>query len=224
MFIIIAAPVLPLKEIWIIDEGFLRSTYGSLQSMKSSVGIDEGAQMPYLYQHYKVTPFYQASSGSATGTLQNVYNSLVQALNKDNKLPEYIIFLLDHNLILEIDFFYPGKVFVLEQIIHWLSKQVDHAISSRREKLRDICPGSVGPQPKVIWTHMINILFINRHPYPTYNYVVKLCSKFNGILGKEARKSLFSLVMQISDASWEPEFFDSVGNLTFAGKLTFGSR
>ena len=146
------------------------------------MGVDSGAKMPYLYQHYKITPFYQASSGSPAGTLQNVYNSLVEALNNENKLPEYIIFLLDCDLTLEMDFCCPVAVFVLEHLTHWLSKQVNHAISACREKLHDICPRAVGSQPKVIWIHMINRPFINRHPYPTYNYAVELRSKFNGIL------------------------------------------
>ena len=99
-----------MKEVWIIGEGFLRSSFSTLQSMKTDNKVP-----PYIYQHYRLKPFYQASAGGAQGTQQNLYNSLIQALNnKGNVMPEYVIMIPDCDIILELNYFAPGTLFILD--------------------------------------------------------------------------------------------------------------
>ena len=125
----------PLKDIWVIGEGFLRSSFGTLQTLRTEVSDDNSKgkhgnhSIPYIYQQYKVKPFYQASSGSATWTLYKLFNSLVGALNKESKLPEYILMLPDRHIILDINYYRPGIGFIIDRAMSWLGKQLDRAIS-----------------------------------------------------------------------------------------------
>ena len=95
-------------------------------------------------------PFYQANTGGAENTIVNIYNSIVQALNTETKLPKYILILPDRDVILQMNFFKPGLLHLLEKCMAWLGKNIDRALSARREKLRDILPGSMGPEPTII--------------------------------------------------------------------------
>ena len=48
---------------------------------------------------------------------------MVEGLNKDNFLPEYIVIIPDRDIILELNYFKPGMVFVLDQLIKWLTQK-----------------------------------------------------------------------------------------------------
>ena len=222
---VFADPVLPLKQIWMIGEGFLRSTFATLQSLKTvpTMDIDDNSQdgqsvmkIPYINYNYQITPFYQQSAGSAEGTLVNLYNSVVEAMNKSNVVPEYLLLFPDKDIILELNYFVPGTLFILDQEMQWLTKNIDRLIITRHEQLRHKSPGAVGSQPKLVWIQMIHRPYIRNHPYATYNLVVELRHKFNQFLEQEARKSMFAYVLEMEDTSQNPDFFDSTGNLTFA--------
>ena len=204
-----------------VGEEFLHSSFATLQALKTSPSDNNLDEIPYIYQEYGITPFYQALTGSAEGTLCNQYNSLVEALNKDNHLPEYILLFPDRDIILELNYFAPGTLFILDQELQWLAKSLDRAITARREKLREICSGAVGSQPKLVWVQMIHRPFIKNHPYATYNLIVELRGKFNSLLEQEARKSMYALIIETQNHSADPEFFDSTGNLTYHGKVAF---
>ena len=97
--------------------------------MKSDATIQR-KDRPYLYQHYSVLPYYQTSSGNAQGTMHKLVNSLIEALNENNKLPEYILLIPDRDLVLQIVNFVPGIVFIMEQMMRWIGKQFDRFITA----------------------------------------------------------------------------------------------
>ena len=139
-------PVRPLRDLWIVGEGFLRSIYGMLQHLKTEA-IAANESIPYMYQQIHVHPFYQTSNGTAQGTLHKILNSVIEGLNESNKLPHYILILVDRDIILQLDYFVPGTFFILEQEMKWLTKEIDRCLSGRLDRLRKACPGAVGPQP-----------------------------------------------------------------------------
>ena len=219
---VLSDPVQPLKMLWVIGEGFLRSSFGTLQTLRTEAkDSNQENTTSYIYRQYKVKPFYQTSSGNASGALYKLYNSVVNALNKEDQLPEYIIMLPDHDVILHTDYFFPGIGFILERIMNWLGKQLDRALTIRREALWNMCPGAVGPEPKILWVQMIKRPYIHHHPFPAYNLVCELRDKFNAILKLEASKSRYALVLEAPDQVDNARSFDAYGNLTFAGKQKF---
>ena len=68
---------------------------------------------------------------------------------------------------------------------------------------------------------LIITLFIHNHPYPTYNLVSELRTKFNATLELEAKKSCYALTLPPPDFSEDLKAFDTFGNLTFYGKKQF---
>ena len=98
---------------------------------------------------------------------------------------------------------------------------MDRAITIKRQKLREKLPGALDAQPKLVWVQMIHRPFIKNHPYNTYNTVVQLRKNFNSLLEQESRKSMFALVLEMPNQSSNSNFFDSTGNLTYAGKVNY---
>ena len=203
---------------WIVGEGFLKSSFATLQTMKTSL---DSQNWPYIYQHFQIKPFYQTGSGSAVGTIHKLYNSLVEALNKSHILPHYILVIPDRDIILQLDFFALGIGFIIEQMMEWLFKQVDHLIEAKCDFLHSKCIGALLHMPTILWTHMINRPLINCHPYNMYNLVVELRAKFNRTINVEVRKSHFSRILHAPNDAELPDYFDNFGNLTFQGKQEF---
>ena len=166
-------------------------------------------------------PFYQAKSGGAENTIVNIYNLIVQALNTETKLPKYILILPDRDVILQMNFFKPGLLHLLEKCMAWLGKTLKEPYLPTEKKLRDILPGSMGPEPTIIGVGMINHPFIRNHPFKTYNLVVDFRTKFNQILQSEAKKSRFALVLRPTNTLDYSHHFDNFGNLTFSGKKEY---
>ena len=115
-------------------------------------------ERPYIYQQYKIKHLFQPSSGTADGTMENLLKSFSEALNNDNVLPEYLLIIPDRDIILDINYFEPGTMYFIDQHLQWLARQFDRIITDRRERLRKICPGAVGEQPKIVkrWLDLYN--------------------------------------------------------------------
>ena len=105
-------------------EGFLCSTFVSLQAMKSETSISSRVK-PYMYDFFKIHPFYQKSAGNPEGTLHKLFNSVIEGLNKEKQLPYFIMFVVDRDIVLQTDHFKPGIIFVLEKQLDWIFREVD---------------------------------------------------------------------------------------------------
>ena len=150
--VLFTVPLQALNDLWIVGEGFLRSSLGTLQTLQTNGNQEvrygsgdnsaiQRGETPYIYEQYRVRPFYQPSSGNAQGTLHKLYNSVVEALNKDNKLPTYILMVPDRDIILQ--FIHKREVHaIIDQGMAWLAKKIDHAITLRRNALRSSRTGT----------------------------------------------------------------------------------
>ena len=168
-----------------------------------------------------VWPYYQPNVGSAHSSLYKRYNSIIEAINKEKELPKYILIFPDHDLILQLNYFNIRIGYILHECIHWLSKNVDRAMTNRKEYIKQILPGAVGLEPEIIWNGMINRPLIKNHPFHPYNLVVKLSRTFNDILISEAKKSTYAKVIIPLNSSSIYDMFDNYGNLTFLRKKNY---
>ena len=146
--------------------------------------------------------------------------TVIEGLNREKQLPYFIMFLADQEIVLQTDHFKPGILFVLEKQLDWIFREVDRALTARRDNLLKWSPGAVGPEPTIIWVKMIKRPFIKFHPFPNYNTVVELANKFNNIVDQETRKSHFAISIS-PDIRIDAENFDNLGNLSFLGKTRF---
>ena len=84
-------------------------------------------------------------------TLYNLYNSVSEAIHKKKYLPKYIMLLPDHDLILHIDYFEPGVVYILQQALDWLPKQIDRVITICQDALMNRSVGAVSKEDTRIY-------------------------------------------------------------------------
>ena len=80
--------------------------------------------------------------------------------------------------------------------------------------------GAVGARPKIVQLKMLNRPHINYHPFPNYNNVVNLRSKFNSILQEKVCKSHFAFLID-PNVNMIQDNYDNLGNLMFQGKTQF---
>ena len=205
---------------WIIGDAFLRNIHAALQNMRSEAAVNRKDD-PYLYQFFNVMIFYQKSNGKANSALMNIYNSLVEGLNKYARLPRFIIVIPDRDLIIQANHFSFGMNIIIEQQIKWLMKKFERAFQMRRVDLKDKCLGSVGHEPRIIWVKMIQRPLIKGHQYKYYNNIVNLRRKFNRTIDEYTAVTRNTHVIDTSDAFDEYVHYDHLGNLAHEGKSQF---
>ena len=176
---------------------------------------------PYIYQFFNVMVFYQKSDGKANNAMLNIYNSLIEALNKYARLPRFIFVIPDHDLVIQANHFKYGMNFILEDQLNWLAKKIEKALYMRRVDLKDKLLGAVGHEPRVIWVKMIQRPLVKGHTYKYYNNVVNLRRKFNTILDEMVSVTRNTHLIDPTDAFDDYVHYDHLGNLAHEGKFQF---
>ena len=203
-----------------IGEGFFKSIFSTLQDIKQEANISH-KPIPHIYDFYKITPYFQKSSGSTEGTLYKIYNSLVEGLNKENYLPHTVLLIPDRDLILQADFFQPGIGYVMGVQLDWLLKNIHRAIKMRKEDLKSFYKGTIKEQePRIIFLKMLQRPYRRNHPFPSYNMVIDLRIKFNRTLEQTTKKYPNMSTLDLNEAL-SSQMFDNFGNLTHLGKIAF---
>ena len=105
---LIADDIKALKSTWIIGEQFVKDLDQSLTSININSEQPNGMKKLYLTQNYNVLTYHSTRMSKPDPFLARVHNSLVDALNKDNYLPRYIIIILDKDLIVNADLYNYG--------------------------------------------------------------------------------------------------------------------
>ena len=121
-------PVKPIRILWIVGDGFFRSAYSELQSMKTG---NDPKVWPYIYQQFQLKPYFQKSAGTSDGATYKLHNSLAEALNAENRLPEYVLIFPDRDIILDINYFKPGNHTLIKLSLNWLAKEIDKSLAGR---------------------------------------------------------------------------------------------
>ena len=182
----------------------------------------KNVEEPYIYTYFNVSAFYQASNGTAEGSLHRIHNAVIEGINKNEKLPRFIIITPDSDLITHGDFFTYGVKIIYDEMIYWLMKKIEKALTTRKEDLRSKCLGAVGHDPRVIWVKMISHPYIKNHPVRNYNETVKLRQKYNDSLDSMAAKMRHTHVIEHPYGYFNSFYdYDHLGRLTYKGKQQF---
>ena len=146
---------------------------------------------------------------------------MIEALNESPKMPRFIFFILDRDLILQANHYRFGVHIILDKVLPWLLKKIEKAILMRREDLKSKCIGSVGHEPRTFWIKMIQRPMIKNHPFNYYNNTVNLRKKFNMILEDLLARTKNSHIIDTADIFDDYTHFDYQGNLSAEGKKQF---
>ena len=137
-------------DIWLIGDDFLYEMLPVLQTMKSEA-LAQKKTIPYIFKYYNVAGFYSNPLSLNKSVMARIFNSVVEALNENIKLPKFVVFMPD------IDF--PrntlcnnfGMTLVFEDCIIYMVKQIERYFHTRREDLKNKRLGAVPFETKFIW-------------------------------------------------------------------------
>ena len=172
---------------------------------------------PYVADYYNIHKFYNTSGGK--NAVSNILNSLLETLNKRERLARFIVIVLDSEIIETLNFFDYGATKELAALINWLTRQIDIAIRRKKLQVTEKRPEAINiNDPTIVYTTMIR----HPHTYPQGSKLEAICSlrpKFNEILNEAvARQDNRILSIKGCESS---ECFERSGKLSLKGKTVF---
>ena len=153
---ILADPVEAIEDIWFVSDRFLVTKIPALQTMRSANRIERKNE-PYIYKQFNVRFCYTNLANTDTITKSRISNALIDQLNRKKKLPTYLVFMPDYDILKNIENIQEiNAAPVIDEQINWLMKHVKRSIDIRIEQLVKKCPGAVRINPTFIWLQMID--------------------------------------------------------------------
>ena len=171
---------------------------------------------PYTLDYYNPKGFYYSSSSWLESATSRILNKLIDALNKNDRLPKYILIFPDMDIIADLKKFDFGTANILANITNWLMRQCDVLVRRKKLQITERKPGAIiDNHPTLIYVKMI------RQPerYPQGSKLANICklrTKFNDILNEGARKEGHKIISLKS--CYTMDDFDHSGNLTSRAK------
>ena len=152
-----------------------------------------------------------------------ITNSLIDILNRRERLPKYLVIVPDRGVIKTANFFDFGVVSIMKKIINKIQRNVSRLLTTRQEDLQDKKPGAVDPTPtRIIWVKMFDSPVFKTHPDEKIPKILALRRKFNKTL--ENRLAEYSTgFLHITEVSHLAigEHFDNLGFLNQSGLAQF---
>ena len=172
---------------------------------------------PYCYEFYNISAWFQTSL-VATPVIARITNSLIEALNDTIYLPKYVIIIIDKDLVQDEENKGFGAKKAIEDHLFWVVKQISRALLTRREDLKQKCPGAVTADlTRVVWIKMLTRP-ITRDA--SLKRIWKLRPKFNDALDNILGIEKYMHVINVPRMD-ETKYFDERGQLTPAGKRVY---
>ena len=200
-------------DVWFLGDSFLKENFTSFQAVKTRA-IKENASPPYLFDYYNVYPLYQNPVSSTRPRLTRIINALLDKLNEEEKLPRYIIIILDKDIIEEAFFYDFGVKYILKNLITWIQRNIDLCIETCKEDIRGKRPGSLTSaiEPRYIW-----VTPLHRPPNLAKKSIFSLVNKCKETMEYIMAREQHCHIMTIKSVN-EYAHFDHWGSLTSIGK------
>ena len=147
-FRLIADDIKGIAKVWILGDNFLAETYRKFFKKNNSSEF-------YLKQQFEVVPFCSSKySERNSNTLSRIVNSFMQALNSKFHLPQYIVVLLDDDLIEQLQYRKIGAASLLGPWIEYLADLINSSLQTRREQL--LPKARLPDKTQVYWVELVN--------------------------------------------------------------------
>ena len=173
---------------------------------------------PYIYEYFNVFCFFTSHRQFQNNIIARVQNAIVKAFNRREKLPKYIIMILNSDLLESTNHFTYGVKSMLVRWVSYLSKFIEKCISICKEQLFKIHPGAVvGANPRVVWVKMINKPQVP--PTDACYRIQLLTHKFNTVIDDLTKAKRGNHTMMIR-ALEDPHFLPT-GYLNQFGQMQF---
>ena len=176
--------------------------------------------LPYLEQFYNVQGFYTTISDLKTNASSRIINSLIDALNAEDRLPRFLVIVIDKDMAVDFnDLDYDiSKEF--ESVTNWLTRQVEIVVHRKKTQILARKPGAIGAEsdPTVIYIDMIE----RPKTMHLWDKAKKLCEmryKFNKSLHAAVDHQNHKILSIRSCMG--AEHFDANSDLTNSGRIEF---
>ena len=196
----------------------MREIFPTLTDMKKQAQCAKTAP-PYVYEFYNVMG-YSATTSSANHTaIGRILNSYIEALNSRERLPRFLIVIIDKDIIDDVNVFEFGATKEIAENVHWLVRQITMFTRRRKAEIAEMKPGAVyETDPKIILVNMIKQV----HSFSRSSHmesIVSLRSKFNNVLNNAAINAGCSILN--IDACDSGNHFDLMGKLNHFGQFVY---
>ena len=126
-FIFILVSQDTIKKLWILGDNFTARTYRS--HFKLNTGTTH-----YMKDMYEVTPYCNSRYNSANqNMLARIQNTLIAAISKNNHMPDYIVVVLDDDLITFLDYkSTAGLAEMLGKWVEWIILEISQVVTMRQ--------------------------------------------------------------------------------------------
>ena len=81
---------------------------------------------PYLLEFYNIKKFYNLSPG--VRVIARIINALIEAIDERQKLPRFLLVILDKDILADLDVYDPQIVRLIRQMVNWVVKQIQITI------------------------------------------------------------------------------------------------
>ena len=166
---------------------------------------------PYIHDNYNVRAYWKSTpSTTIKSVIGRIYNSLVEALNNNIRLPQFILVIPGRDILRKAAFYNFGASLVIGDNVEWLIDNFTKAIETRKIDMRNICPGTVASsKPKIVWVKMLS--------RPGKERLQKLRSKYNEIMEEYLTNHKYSYSLD-ADQALTPNHFDHNNRLNPVGQ------
>ena len=173
----------------------------------------------YLQDYYNIFSYFYPTASTVKRAIARFINALIEALNDRERLPRYIIFILDKEIIEDVNIFNFRASKAINTNVNWLIRQANMMVRRKRLQILEKKPGAVySGDPKIIFTTMMKRATLYQRG-SKMEAVCSLRSKFNDIVSSVTAKHDNHLLQIRSCIS--PDHFDQFGNLSSKGKFEF---
>ena len=142
-------------DTWIIGDDFLQDLSSSYDAIRSAAAGNPDKNM-YLLKYYNVKLLYKLMSAGVHCVIARIINSLIDGFNMNDHLPRFIVVIIDHDIIKDVDVFDRNAHKTIGDNVHWLVHQIDILVKRKKAEIQVKRPGAlfVG-DPKIIFVRML---------------------------------------------------------------------
>ena len=119
-----------IYDVWFIGDDFFHDIFSALQDLRSKARVAK-KNPPYLYEYYNVFGYYSTKSSGTRHTIGRILNALIVGLNTHDRLPRYVVLMLDKDLIDDINVFSDEAEDEIVECISWLFRQMEMYLCRR---------------------------------------------------------------------------------------------
>ena len=93
-----------IYDVWFIGDDFFRSIFPMLLALKQEALIHK-TDLPCLYEYYNVYGNPMMMNSGVRHTIAQMINSVIKGLNSRERLPHFLVIIIDKDIIKDVNVF-----------------------------------------------------------------------------------------------------------------------